>query len=341
MAADIVEYEGQPVAAIAAGTFDQARAAARLVEIDYEPLPAILTVEEAIARDSFVSPPQTMVRGEVEPALAGAPHRLSGEVRCRRPGPLLSRRTDRARGAGRRRRHPRMELDPAPDRSPARGRASPRPALQRRHRRGAADGRRVRRQGEPGDHHRRHRRRARLQGAAAGEAAAAARRRHASDRQAPSIPDPVRRRVRRRGAYPRARPHLAADAAAWPITRRPCSTRALCHADNCYFLPHLRFRGLPCKTNTVSNTAFRGYGGPQGMLAIETIIEAIARRLGLPVRRRPAAEFLWQRPQRRDALRHDVEDNIIERVVDRARSHRRPCRLAAHHREASTGRARW
>src|SRR5262249_19954078 len=59
--------------------------------------------------------------------------------------------------------------------------------------------------------------------------------------------------------------------------------RALCHADNCYFLPNVRFRGLPCKTNTVSNTAFRGYGGPQGMLSIETIIEALARRLGLPV----------------------------------------------------------
>src|SRR5260221_9379076 len=64
---------------------------------------------------------------------------------------------------------------------------------------------------------------------------------------------------------------------------RAVLTRALCHADNCYFLPDVRFRGLPCKTNTVSNTAFRGYGGPQGMLAIETVIEAIARRLGLPV----------------------------------------------------------
>src|SRR5258708_38763780 len=66
-------------------------------------------------------------------------------------------------------------------------------------------------------------------------------------------------------------------------------TRALCHADNCYFLPNVRFRGLPCKTNIVSNTAFRGYGGPQAMLAIETIIEVIARRLGLPAyaERRP------------------------------------------------------
>src|SRR6202048_5323840 len=49
-------------------------------------------------------------------------------------------------------------------------------------------------------------------------------------------------------------------------------TRALCHADNCYFLPHVRVRGPACKTNTVSNTAFRGYGGPPGRLGIEDLI---------------------------------------------------------------------
>ena len=93
-------------------------------------------------------------------------------------------------------------------------------------------------------------------------------------------------------------------------------TRALCHADNCYWLPNVRFRGLPCKTNTVSNTAFRGYGGPQGMLAIETIIDAIARQLGLPV------DTVRQRNYygigRNDVTPYGmtVEDNIIERVVD-------------------------
>src|SRR6202048_4486755 len=68
-------------------------------------------------------------------------------------------------------------------------------------------------------------------------------------------------------------------------------TRALCHADNCYFLPHVRLRGLPCKTNTVSNTAFRGYGGPQGMLAIETVIDVIARSLRLPVEKGRLRKF--------------------------------------------------
>ena len=56
--------------------------------------------------------------------------------------------------------------------------------------------------------------------------------------------------------------------------------RALFHADNCYFIPDIRLIGYSCKTNTQSNTAFRGFGGPQGMLAIEHIADDIARRLG-------------------------------------------------------------
>src|SRR5262249_37939514 len=57
-------------------------AAAKLVAIDYEPLAPVLTIEEAMARESYVSPPQIMIRGEVEEALARAPHRLAGELRC-------------------------------------------------------------------------------------------------------------------------------------------------------------------------------------------------------------------------------------------------------------------
>jgi len=56
LAAGVVECEGQPVAAIAAMTLDEARAAAKLVDIEYEPLPAVLTIEEAIARESYVAP---------------------------------------------------------------------------------------------------------------------------------------------------------------------------------------------------------------------------------------------------------------------------------------------
>ena len=164
-----------------------------------------------MARDSFVSPPQIMVRGEVEPALAAAPHRLSGELRCGGQDHFYLEGQIALATPGDDGDMHVLELDPASDRGAARRRASARPAVQRRHRRGAAHGRRLRRQGEPGDHHRRHRRRARLEDAAAGEAAAAARRRHARDRQAPSVPDPLRRRLRRRRAYSRARPHAGRE----------------------------------------------------------------------------------------------------------------------------------
>jgi xanthine dehydrogenase large subunit len=65
--------------------------------------------------------------------------------------------------------------------------------------------------------------------------------------------------------------------------------RALLHSDNAYFIPHFRVTGRICKTNLPSNTAFRGFGGPQGVLNIENVIEEIAQKLGIDaieVRRR-------------------------------------------------------
>ncbi len=60
----------------------------------------------------------------------------------------------------------------------------------------------------------------------------------------------------------------------------PVMTRALCHFDNAYWLPHVAMHGYSGKTNTQSNTAFRGFGGPQGAIAIENILDTIARTLG-------------------------------------------------------------
>ena len=55
--------------------------------------------------------------------------------------------------------------------------------------------------------------------------------------------------------------------------------RAMLHSDNCYYFKNVKIEGYPCKTHTVSNTAFRGFGGPQGMLHIEHIIDEVARYL--------------------------------------------------------------
>jgi xanthine dehydrogenase large subunit len=68
----------------------------------------------------------------------------------------------------------------------------------------------------------------------------------------------------------------------------PVMTRALCHFDNAYWLPHVAVHGYSGRTNTQSNTAFRGFGGPQGAIAVEYLLDSIARHLGqdpLAVRR--------------------------------------------------------
>jgi xanthine dehydrogenase molybdopterin binding subunit len=63
---------------------------------------------------------------------------------------------------------------------------------------------------------------------------------------------------------------------------QPVLERAMFHVDNAYYVPALRVTGRAAKTNVASNTAFRGFGGPQGMLVIEEIMDRVARTLGLP-----------------------------------------------------------
>ena len=59
--------------------------------------------------------------------------------------------------------------------------------------------------------------------------------------------------------------------------------RAMSHSDGCYSIPNVYVRGKVCKTNTVSNTAFRGFGGPQGIFIAESWMEEVADRMGMPV----------------------------------------------------------
>ena len=69
----------------------------------------------------------------------------------------------------------------------------------------------------------------------------------------------------------------------------PVTDRALFHCDNAYFYPAVRAKSAPLYTNTVSNTAFRGFGGPQGMVGAERVIDEVAFALGkdaLDIRKR-------------------------------------------------------
>jgi xanthine dehydrogenase large subunit len=93
--------------------------------------------------------------------------------------------------------------------------------------------------------------------------------------------------------------------------------RAMFHCDNAYFLENVSIVSHRCKTHTVSNTAFRGFGGPQGMFAIEYVIDEIARCLGkdpLEVRRR---NFYGIGERNVTPYLQTVDDNILEEIVGR------------------------
>jgi xanthine dehydrogenase large subunit len=316
LAAGVVEYVGQPVAAVAAATLDEARAAAKRVAVEYEPLSPVLTTEEAMAREIFVAPVQTITRGNVEATLAAAPHRLAGELRAGGqdhfylegqialaiPGESGDMHVWSST------QHP-TEVQ----HGVARLLALPFNAVTVEVRRmgGAFGGKESQATIIAG-----------IAALLASKAWAPVKLRlpRDDDMQATGKRHPFLIRYDvgfdQEGHVLALDLMLAANAGNVADHTPAVLTRALCHADNCYFLPHVRLRGLPCKTNTVSNTAFRGYGGPQGMLAIETVIEVMARSLGVAVETVRRRNFYGIGRNDVTPYGMKVEDNIIERVVD-------------------------
>ncbi|MEP4292607.1 MAG: xanthine dehydrogenase molybdopterin binding subunit, partial [Rhizobiaceae bacterium] len=106
----------------------------------------------------------------------------------------------------------------------------------------------------------------------------------------------------------------------------PVTDRALFHADNAYYYPNVRLVSRPMKTNTVSNTAFRGFGGPQGVIIAERMMEEIAYKLGKDPLEIRKANFYGGGGDGGESDGGDgrnvtpyhqtVEDNIIDRIVD-------------------------
>jgi xanthine dehydrogenase large subunit len=99
----------------------------------------------------------------------------------------------------------------------------------------------------------------------------------------------------------------------------PVGDRALFHCDNAYFYPAVHAKSAPLYTNTVSNTAFRGFGGPQGMVGAERVIEEVAFAVGkdpLEVRKLNFYDPMGSAGERNVTPYHQkVEDNIIHRIV--------------------------
>lgn len=315
LAEDVVTYCGQPVVAVAAASLDAARAAAARIRIDYEPLPAILSMEAALEAGSYVAKPQHMTRGDARAALAAAPHRLSGEVRCGGQDHFYL--------------EGQIALAQPGESGEMQVWSSTQHPTEVQHGVAHILGQpfnavtcEVRRMG----------------GAFGGKESQATIIAGIAALLAWKSGRPVKLRLPRDDDMRmtgKRHPFLirydvgfdegghilgldlllAADGGNVADHTPPVVTRALCHADNGYWLPALSFTGLALKTNTVSNTAFRGYGGPQGMLAIETVIDVMARHLGLPVEEVRRRNFYGASGRDVTPYGMTVADNILEQVT--------------------------
>ena len=281
-----VIFHGQALFAVVARSRDEARRAARLGEDRDRGAPPAVTIADALNTGARVQDDYAFGRGDAKAAIAAAPHRLEGQLRDRRTGAFLPRGPGLARHPRRRRRDARLLLDAStrPRRSTSSRASSACPTPSSPSRRGAwaaaSAARRAR--PAPGRRSRRSRRASPAARARSGSTATTicmlTGKRHdfRADYEVGFDDDGARRR-RRRDAE-RALRLLGRPVAGASSTAR-CSTPT-----TRYWLPDVAIGSRRLKTNTVSNTAFRGFGGPQGMIAIERVMDDIAARAAASTR---------------------------------------------------------
>lgn len=281
LASDEVHYVGQPVALVVADDLATARAAAAVVEVRYEPLPAIHTVAQAIEQEAFIAPPHVIARGDVEQALAGAALRVRGEV---------------STGA---QDHFYLETQAALVVPGENGTVTVYSSTQHP----------TEVQNEV----------AAVLGLGAHAVVCEVPRMGGGfgGKESQATPFACMAAL---GAYHTGRPtkvwlnrerdmritgkrhpftghydagfdddgrivglsvELFSDAGFSADLSLPVLDRALFHLDNAYYVPALRFVGRACRTHRPSNTAFRGFGGPQGMVVVETAMSRAAEQLGI------------------------------------------------------------
>ncbi len=276
-----VMYHGQALAWVLAETEDEARAAADQVQVRYEALPAITKLSHAQDAESFHTGVKRIERGEPEPQLAAAPHRLQGELYI----------------GGQE--HFYLEMQAALALRDESGEILVHSSTQHPTETQAVVARVL---GLP--EHRVVCQSLRMGGAFGGKEvqanafAAIAALGVIKTGRAVSV-----RLDRRRDMMITGKRHpflarfevgfgddgrvlaliadLTSDGGYSLDLSEAILWRALFHIDNCYFLEHVRVSGRVASTHLPSNTAMRGFGGPQGMLMIEEILDRVARSVGL------------------------------------------------------------
>jgi xanthine dehydrogenase large subunit len=277
-----VEFHGQPVVWIVGESLEQARLAAELVKVTYEPLPAITSIERAIAEGSFHLPPDRLRRGEPERALMAATEQLTGELfvggqehfYLETQAALALPEDGDAVLVHSSTQHPTETQEIV---ARVLGIAKHQVSVQCARMGGAFGGKETQ---------------ANAWAAVAALASKKAQRpvlvrlTRYQDMVTTGKRHPFLGRFRvgfeRDGKLKALVLELFSDGGFSLDLSSPVLFRAMFHADNCYLLENAEIVGKICKTHAVSHTAFRGFGGPQGMIMIEEIMDRIARHLGLP-----------------------------------------------------------
>jgi xanthine dehydrogenase large subunit len=318
----LAEYWGQSLFAVAAESNGEARAAARLAVVEYEERPAILTIDQALAAMSLLEPPYSIARGDAGAAIAAAPRSLSGRIEIggqehfylEGHAALAVPGEDEDLTVYSSTQHP-SEIQHKV--AHVLGVPSHAVTVETRRMGGGFGGKES--QGT-------------LPAAVAALAAKLTGRpaKCVYDRDDDFTITGKRHDFRidyRVGFDEEGRIlGLEVDQAArcgmsTDLSLAVCD-RAMLSADNAYYLPAVRITSYRCKTNTQSNTAFRGFGGPQGMAGMERIIDAIAHALGrdpLAVRRINFYDHKDARPATARNLtpyHQQVEDCVIQEIVD-------------------------
>ncbi|GAB3437147.1 xanthine dehydrogenase molybdopterin binding subunit [Massilia solisilvae] len=276
----LVQYVGQPLFIVVADTHDNARRAARLAQVTYEELPAILTPQAARAAQSYVLPPMRLARGDAAAAFARAPHKVSGELyvggqeQFYLEGQIAYAipKEDSGMQVLCSTQHP-SEMQHVV--AHALGLHSHHVVVECRRMGGGFGGKESQ---------------SALWAAAAAVAAARLKRpvKLRADRDDDMLVTGKRHCFHYeyevgyddQGRILAAKVDMVSRAGFSADLSGPVATRAVCHFDNTYYLSDVEIRAACGKTNTQSNTAFRGFGGPQGAIALEYVIDEIARKLG-------------------------------------------------------------
>ena len=326
-AIDTVQHIGQVIGLVVAETVIQARHAARCVQLDINPLPAILSIQDALKTQSYVLPPVFVHRGDAAVALARAPHTLSGTLEVGgqehfylegQIAYVLPQEQN-------------QWVVHSSTQHPGEVQHWVAHAL-------GLDNHAVRVECR------------RMGGGFGGKETQAGHLAVWAAVAAHKFKCPIKLRLDRDDDFMvtgKRHPFAYEYTAGFDNTGRLCglqlmmaancgfsadlsgpvADRAIFHADNAYFLEDVAIASYRCKLNTQSHTAFRGFGGPQGMVIIETILSDIARHLGLDaldVRLRNLySEEATGNPAQPEQARHTthygmrVEDNILQPLLSK------------------------